>query len=332
MEKLLKKLKSQRGATGTDVLIAATVIVISVIVVSMLYVNTSLESRNITRTAGATRIATNIIEDINSKSYDEFLSDFSSYAGAGATSMSGQTEKTIFGTKIPKGYTLDMSTENVYGKYVRSIKVTVKYSVGGSEEKVEFSTVKQRELIGECNEPSTEYLSSSGILQSGMKFYPVKYSESAGAYIKTTENDTEWYNYTNKNWAVVIVSRCDESTLFDANGKFIGTINSGSPNINASYTQKFVWIPRFLTNSDKTAFGAFAYNSTDKIIAYKTLNSVEGGNSFEYYTYADNTEGYVKPYETQVTGTWVEMTSSKITSDANAKLLNVSKYGPCNLH
>ena len=48
-----------------------------------------------------------------------------------------------------------------------------------------------------------------------MNYYPVKYVQNARAYVKTIESDPEWYNYQNKNWAMIIVSKVDESNLFD---------------------------------------------------------------------------------------------------------------------
>ena len=41
-------------------------------------------------------------------------------------------------------------------------------------ENVNFSTVKQREMIKECNAPATNDL-RNGFLQTGMNYYPVKY-------------------------------------------------------------------------------------------------------------------------------------------------------------
>jgi hypothetical protein len=351
MEKFLIKLKSQRGATGTDVLIAASMIIMTVVVVSMLYVNTSIGSRNITRTAGATRIATNIMENIQEMSYEEFIVEFNNNVSAGDTgiNIAKETELTIFGTKIPKGYNLVMSADNVYGSHteekeqfdlVRQVTITVKYAVGSSEEQVQFSTAKQRELIGECNEPSLEYLSSTNL-----NIYPVKYSENAGAYIKTTKDDTEWYNYTNKNWAMVIVSKLSESDLFDVNGKFIGTINKDTSNDN--YTQKEVWIPRYFTNATASNKNVqFAFLSTGKMISNEQLSSNGADPSkFYYYTSKDvtsdwnttDTDALFDIATNKNTGKWVKIDETNTTTgifngEESADKLNASQYGPFNIH
>ena len=80
MKNFFKKLKSEKGATGVDVVVAAAMILMTITVVSILYVNTSLQSRNITRTAGATRIATNIAENIQALSYEEFVYSYNGIA------------------------------------------------------------------------------------------------------------------------------------------------------------------------------------------------------------------------------------------------------------
>ena len=47
MRNLLRKLKSERGATGIDVVMASAMIMITIAIVSILYVYTSLQKRNL---------------------------------------------------------------------------------------------------------------------------------------------------------------------------------------------------------------------------------------------------------------------------------------------
>ena len=353
-----KNLENQKGVTGADIVIAVTILLITISVVSIIYVNTTLESRNVTRTAGATRIATNILENIEKLSYDEFVTNFNQEITSSVKQTTseylnyyltdGGTDGKLFSTKIPNGYDVYIKAEPNYGSHtsntkeqfdlIRDVKVIFAFNVGDITEKVDFQTVKKREIIGESNEPSTEYLTSDGILGSGMNYYPVKYVSASNAYVKVNTDDKTWYNYSNKEWATVIVSKKEENQIFDINGKFYGTIDTDENSSN--YTVKYVWIPRFYTKtiSGVKQFYAFAYLGTgrNKIVSdklnsnygssitlayntFKAISSSEGVNS------GDNFGGK--------TGKWVkvqgEFTSS---SDESAYLLNTSKYGPYIIH
>jgi len=347
MKKLLNKLKSQKGATGTDVLISAAMIVLSIGIVSMMYVNTSVQSRNITRTAGATRIATNLIENIDAMSYDDFLN---AYGATSPVTKEGSASQSFFNTSIPAGFTVEVKADKVFGSHttqseqfdlVRQVEVKVSYSVGKVTENVKFSTVKRRELIEECNSPATAELN----LLAGMNYYPVKYDQSAGSYIKTTENDPEWYDYTNKNWATVIVSKKAENSLFDINGKFIGTINStttANKATNANYTQKYVWVPKYFTNgTDSTSkFTSFAFRSaSNQKIVNSQLASEGNVSKFNYYKASpigSADKENVNLFDTTATGMWAEIVvnASNVQSfgTAQAQRLNESIYGPYNMH
>lgn len=250
--------KNQKGATGSDIIISMTIIIITVAVVSMIYVNTTLQSRNVTRTAGATRIATNMLENMEKMSYADFDAEYNSIAVGWNSITSGDyngyksaTNTTAFNTKIPKGYIVYLYAEPSYGSHVlaaeqfdlvREIKLSVTYHVGDVNEKVDFSTSKTREIVDEVNAPNTDILSSQGIVSIQKKFYPVKYSEDAGAYIKTSTDDSDWYNYSNKKWAMVIVSTEPESTLFDVNGKVIA---------DTSKYAKYTWIPKYFYTGER---------------------------------------------------------------------------------
>ena len=81
----LQKLKNEKGATGADIVVALSIIVLTVAVISMIYVNVNNDSKNVNRTAGATRIATNILENINIMLYDELNNTLNSFATNAST-------------------------------------------------------------------------------------------------------------------------------------------------------------------------------------------------------------------------------------------------------
>ena len=70
-EKLKNKLKNQKGITAADAVIAMLIILTTVGVISMVYVNLTMNTAEIERKAGATRIATNIIENMGQVYYSE---------------------------------------------------------------------------------------------------------------------------------------------------------------------------------------------------------------------------------------------------------------------
>lgn len=340
-------LRSQRGATGADIMIAISVIVLSVAVVSMIYVNTTLQSRNVTRTAGATRIATNILENIEKLSYVDFIAEYNSSnwvlvpEGKAYAGYKEATNVTTFNTKIPKGFTVYLFAEPSYGSYsgtgdadkqfdlVRDIRLVVSFSVGDVNRIVDFRTSKNREIANEVNAPDLAVLAIQNITNATSKYYPVKYSTDANAYIRTTVDDEEWYNYSNKKWAMVIVSTKSETELFDVNGK----IKSG-----ATYT-KYVWIPKYFTNSGETAITEFAYlASTTQAIKAKQELKAKDETTILYYnaiapkasTSKDPTTASFVVNNQNVSGKWIQATN--VSSDAVASLLQNSSYGPCELH
>lgn len=173
-------IRSQKGATGTDIIVAATIIVFTMAIVSMIYVNTTFESRNVTRTAGATRIATNILENIEKLPYEEFVNSFNTEITGVAKQTAGDfidyylldggADKKLFSTSIPRGYDVYMKADQSYGSHtntaeqfdlVREINIVVAFSVGERLEKVDFKTVKEREVLFEANKPVTDYLTST---------------------------------------------------------------------------------------------------------------------------------------------------------------------------
>lgn len=334
-----KLLKGQKGITGADVVIAAIMVLITVGVISMLFVNTSLQSRNVTRTAGATRIATNIIENIKELSYDDFVIAYDELGTVGAEKYAGFKKVEgvkVFNTSIPNGYTFYIRADKAYGTHteagekfdlVRDIDIFVTYKVGKAEQNVNFELIKQRELIGECNAPNISTLRLDK-LDENMDCYPIKYSSLVNGYVKATENDYDWYNYTNKQWATVVVSSRPEEELFDINGKYSNNVND----------KEYVWVPSFYVGAGEK-FAAFEFNNSGKIIVQEDLVSLtetdpttgeeKGGNIFKYYSFADKPAEFKKPGDSadEVSGYWVELTHEQINSNKFASILYDSQYG-----
>jgi hypothetical protein len=326
--KLYNKLKSSKGATGADIVVALSTIVLTIGVISVIYVNLSYGSKKVSRTAGATRIATNIIENIKSLNYDDVSSTLDSLeTKTGITKSSTTTTATIeingkdsggtasiFNTKIPKGYNLelvftkisDTSTPETDRKttidLIKKIDVTVSFEVRNKKESVSLSSSIERETSKDVNSPDLTKLSSIGTV------LPIKYSSIMGTYVPTTESDSEWYNYSNKIWAMVYVDTEDN----------VNTVkNAGKLDIKSLSSNIYYWIPRFSSNSNIALFG-----TTNNIINTMEL-STSDDKKLIIYTKSSNTAILDSNFtDNSVTGVWTKYTTTLYTA------FESTKYGP----
>lgn len=185
------KLNSEKGVTGVDIVVSVTMIVISIAVVMAIFVNISSTSREVNRTSGATRMATNILENIELMYYEDFIKylkedlshktydlngttkniyteetyGVSDYNGTYLIPGEEFTGEKFFNTKIPNGYTLKLVVSNVYGennttKYdlVRKVNVSILFDASGREKDVTLSTTKTFERLDSLYNKSTNDL------------------------------------------------------------------------------------------------------------------------------------------------------------------------------
>lgn len=252
---LLTNLKNEKGATGADIVVALSIIVLTVSVISMVYINLTNGSKNVNRTAGATRIATNILENIDKMSYTQYnetLNAFATNDSKGWTVTGDANAKTIilegkktgtekiFDTKIPKGYKVELTSQSINAgdslpKYdlIKKINVKVTFTVSKTEQNVSLYTSKEREQLAEVNKPDIDSLNVTG-----KSYVPIKYSTTQQAYVVTNENDTNWYNYSNKVWAMVYVDSLSNINSIKNAGKLSTAQANSTGNI-------YYWIPRF---------------------------------------------------------------------------------------
>ena len=307
----LNKLKSQKGLTGIDVVIAITIISTITIAVLAIYVNLVVGSKKNSRTSSATRIATSILQNIDSMYYADVereLIDIGKDAGIlngsenNASFEVTLTNTNIFQTKIPKGYSVKLEateyTSNsdkqdtmtsddgtiVYGASVENcplvwnIKVTVLYDVSGKEEHITLKTIKKREILQVSNEPDLnkligiyDYGGSNFKIKSLKQVQPIKWSMVDGAYVKTNSSDPDWYNYENKEWAKVIVFEHDVDNT--AFSPSTGAIDNDT--ISSGGKKVFIWVPRYGISTNDSSI-AFAYGSSNsriqKITGWLNIN------------------------------------------------------------
>ena len=332
---LLTNLKNEKGATGADIVVALSIIVLTVSVISMVYINLTNGSKNVNRTAGATRIATNILENIDKMSYEQYNKTFEDLTKKTEDGWGVSEDKTtvtfdpkkkttqgtekIFETKIPKGYKVELISQNIYPegvalpKYdlIKKINVKVTFTVSKTEQNVSLYTSKEREQLAEVNKPDIDSLNISG-----KSYVPIKYSTTQKAYVVTDEKDADWYNYSNKVWAMAYVDSLDNIAEIKKAGKLTDAQANTTGNI-------YYWIPRFST--DKQAlYHASNYPITN--IQIKTDDETQEMSIFSVGTSEVELEGGESFNGKK--GLWKAKSELNSASETIVKIFNKTKFGP----
>ncbi len=313
----IKKLSNQKGITGVDVVIAITIISITTIAILALYVNIIVGSKKVTRTSAATRIATSILENVDSMYYAEVeqeLDRLSKKAGVvqGDYSTSAtydmviksNLQETVFNTKLNSGYDLELvvneiSSSSDTDKYVPiiecplilEIKAIVKYDVSNTKQEVALKTIKKRELLEECNAPNINDLlgreftitvdgnTEKRKIESVNQIQPIKWSYNTESYVKTNASN-EWYSYLNKEWARVVIT----GVVLNEDQKTVKAVfdtNTDSV-LNIIDQTIFVWIPRFGITNNAEKETAFTYGSSNHRISQLSMKVGRIKNSSKY--------------------------------------------------
>ena len=330
---LLSNLRNEKGATGADIVVALSIIVLTVSVISMVYINLTNGSKNVNRTAGATRIATNILENIDKMSYEQYnkiLNEFATDTLNGWSVTDDTNKKTvildgkktgsekIFDTKIPKGYKVELISQKIYPegddlpKYdlIKKINVKVTFTVSKTEQNVSLYTSKEREQISEVNKPDMDSLNVSG-----KSYVPIKYSTTQKAYVVTDEKDNNWYNYSNKVWAMVYVDSLENIAEIKKAGKLTDTQANTTGNI-------YYWIPRFSTD------GQALYNASNYPITNIQIETDDKSQKMSIFSVgtdkisADTNEFYSNGKK----GLW--KAKNLLGSDGTMQAFNKTKFGP----
>lgn len=217
-------------------------------------------------------IASNIMENIKARSYDDvekYLEELS-YVGITkkiendiqyVTVYGNEFSEKFFGTAIPEDYIVEFESENNAEGFdvQKRISILLYYNKGNKSDGFEISTIIERESINECNTPiiSDEYFKEFGFSEEEYEFVPIKYSKDKECFVTTTKNDIEWFNYSAKQWAKVLIFYRDGDTLKDFFINEDGTINNVSYYNNMVLdvnNYMYVWIPNFSIKDEITYF------------------------------------------------------------------------------
>lgn len=348
-KQLVNQLNSQKGITGGDVVIAILIILTTIGVIGTVYANLVIGSKETDRKTGATRIATNILENIDMIYFDEIEQNLKTLSDSGDATYGNNTyyiseNNNVFNTKIPSGYNAEISLENPFEdyNYLRKITVKVKYKVDGRDRNVTLSKLVEREIIRECNSPNFTddyirqiipngtfeiYSNNSVNAQTGVKIIcPIQYDKDSKKYKIVEKTDGIWYSYSNKQWARILVLDANElQSYIDSTTKTVKNVDV------LKSDDSYVWIPRFGVKNGGDTFGdtLFKYKNTDNAIKNSYLNS---NDVMIYYTLElENQINWANrgiTFETKdKLGIWSKY-SDISTLNTDAYNLNQSQYGP----
>lgn len=269
----------------------SVIIIFSIIfIITIICLEIKSYSQKINKEAEVARVASNIVENMKTRSYDDIEKYIEELSYVGITKKienniqyvtinGSEFSESFFGTQIPSDYIIDFQTEN-YGEgfnVQKKVSVTLNYIVNQKTESFNISTIIERENINECNSPiiSDEYFKEFGFTDEDYEIIPIKYSEEKESYVTTTKDDFEWFNYSAKIWAKVLVFYREGESLKEFFINEDGTVNKTAKYGNAVLDMKnymYVWIPNFSIKDDETYF---RYKASKKAIKMD-FNYVDG--------------------------------------------------------
>lgn len=283
-QRLFKKFHNQNALTGADVVISIAIILITIGVMTGIYVNVTNGSKENIRYSAATRIATQISENIEAMSYDEVITIGDREV---PEKKNGNETRKIFNTTVPVGYSVKVTSTKLSKDLdiVRKFDIEVVYRINNkTNNSIVLQVTKERELLEQTNRPDLSLLPN---YKNDYDYcYPIKNTSSG--YVVTTESDLDWYNYDNVDGYATVFLTSIEKNIGDTISLDAGLI--------------CIWIPRFGTIDSEPISGsnvAFLYGTSKHKIVFKnvdleknfytyTVDYIDGKYS-DAYAYVDDT-------------------------------------------
>ncbi len=306
-------LRSQKGYTGVDLAVAIVILSIFTLLISTIFVNIYMQYTEASRSAAATSYATAIAENIDKIYYQD------------VTQGSSAISTAIQNANLPNGYNAEVNVSSAIdaGKdLVKNIEIMVTYKVGSNTKNITIKRLKAKEILIIPNKPK---------IVSGMvpvKYVITDYASQTGYWQITTEKDTTWYNYENKNWACAMALNGltieGEEIITESNKELM----AGRRVTNASVT--FSWIPRYAYNSSSGDI-KFIYSTTDKTVDNKGELADKGSQYVINNSFEANSGFWISQTETNSseTGDFGSAMINPMTSEQRTAVTNLSnsKYG-----
>lgn len=263
------KKRENVGSNLISIELIFSILIILGIISIIMYVSVALktDTKKINKAAEATIMLTSLLENINSRDYDNFTNYIENLSILGLTKSienekqyitvtGGSSEEKILGVNIPEGFDLQLIIEELNEEFdiIKKVDISITYMVDNKYEEVNMSTIIQKEMIGECNEPrfTSEYFSSLDIDVENSEIIPIKYSDDAKSFIVTTSADSEWYNYSAKDWARVLVF--PKRTSINLKEIYVGKNGIVNSNDESIENYMYVWIPNFTVKNNQSYF------------------------------------------------------------------------------
>lgn len=316
-----------------------TIIISIIFIITIICLEIKTYSARINGKTQMALIASNIMENIKTRSYDEvekYLDELS-YVGITKkiendiqyiTVYGNEFTEKFFGTAIPKEYIIEFeSANNAEGFNIqKKISILIYQNNSNKADGFEISTIVERENINECNTPiiSDEYFKEFGFSEEEYEFVPIKYSKDKECFVTTTKDDTEWFNYSSKQWAKILVFYRESEDLkqyfINENGTVNNLVNYNNIILNVN-DYMYVWIPNFSIKDDITYF---RYKAGKKAI--KNELSYSGGK----YLYLNKIGEEIKDISEEcnfegIYGVWRKLGDEQ---DAYYSNFNKTKYAP----
>ena len=283
-------LKSQKGVVSSDAIIAIILIaVFSGLILAISY-NIFLLNSSLKRMATVTNFISSIFEHVDNLYYDDVDTEaLEDYCSDYFEEKLPNTQITINSDETwnEKGYKIEIEVErfvpeNVQEEdsldLVKTIVVSVTYKLSGKDQEISMTRIKKRENFEEQNKPDFELIT----LEENENIYPVK--KINDSWIVTNEKDSNWYNYKEGIWAVVLITE----DILDT-GNIIELENYDS----------LIWVPRYAYNENDEDDYMFTFQSTENYVT----ESEEGYNVLEQ---VDTTINYTFSPEESLNGKWIE--------------------------
>lgn len=339
----MKNFKKNNKIIYFEIIFSCICIFIITLIISIIFANIYIKSIKISKNAEATSIMTNILENMRKRTFKEFENYIEGLSIVG-TSKQIENEKQIifvngvecqekfFGTDIPKDYNLivEISKTDKNFDLAKNVNIMIYYSILGKSYSLNMDTLIEREKIEEVNEPiiNNDYFKFLNIDIDDYEIIPIKYSDNLNSYVVTTIGDPEWYNYSSKEWAKVIIfakeGYVSKDNFIDANGNISKQLTYDDAVLNL-YNYMYTWIPNFSKKDNETYF---RYASGKNAIKLDYL--YEEGKYLYYYSVSDEIENISPTCSFDgVYGVWRNVLD---LDDEYYKSFCDTKYGPINLH
>lgn len=335
-------MESKKDSVGNNIIsiefIFSILIIVGIVsIISYVSLVFTSNTKKIGSQSEATIILTNALENINSRDYENFSEYIENISILGLTksiengkqyiTVNGdETKDKFLGVVVPEGYILELVIEDLNHEFdiIKKIDISITYDVQGLDEELKMTTIIQNEMIDNCNEPNftTEYFLEAGVDVENYEIIPIKYSENVKDYIVTTSADSEWYNYSSKEWAKVLI--LPKRSSIDLKSMFIdatGVVNSQDESIE---NYMYVWIPNFSVKNNQSYF---RYGASKNIIKmdFKYID----GKYLYLNTVGEEIENISKECSfSGIAGVWRNINSEDIYTEE----FNKTKYGPIERH